>query len=81
LVMSVVMLFGVVGLVGCGVNVLAPPTMEENIQNLSEIVQREFIVSGKFESFEIHPVFIGNQQQSIWGFILIEFAPIGFMFV
>ena len=80
LVLATILILCIGLLTGCGgVNVSCPPTMEENIEIISERVQKKFIDSGQFESFEVHPVFVRNILD--WDYLLIEFAPIGFMYV
>jgi len=55
-------------------------TVEQHIRWASSAVQFQFVDSGDFESFEIHPIYNGATG-AFSNFLLVEFAPIGFMYV
>ena len=65
--------------VGCMQDRSHDYTIEEHIQNISNIVQSRFIDSDEFEDFEVHPIFTPDGAFS--DFVLIELAPLGFMYV
>jgi len=74
-----VMLLGTVSITGCMQDRSHNYTIAEHTQNISERVQRRYIDTGEFESFEIYPIFLPNGAFA--DFLLVEFAPVGFMYV
>ena len=53
-------------------------TINERINEISEIVERRYIATGKFDGYEIFPLY--NEDNEIKHF-LIEFAPTGYLYV
>ena len=78
---TLIVLFSLVLLTGCSIwrDRSHNYTIEEHIEIVYARVQREFIESGEFENFEIHPIFTPDGDFS--NFLLVEFAPLGFIYV
>jgi len=85
LLLAMALLFAVPTMMvaGCGSEEQHPNpyrTMEQHVQAVSKEVQTQFIDSGQFDAFDVHPIFNAITGE-FSNFLLVEFVPMGFIYV
>lgn len=82
--MMVIMLFGILGLVGCSQKA-SKYTEDEHIQRVTERIQKKYIDTDlswvdreQPTSFDVYPLYNENNKLE---YFLVEFEPYGFLFI